>query len=157
MIDPRTLDLATLATLAGDLSTDFLLRAIRARGHTTVRTAHGYLFQHLIEGAPTVSELAELMGVTQQAASKSVVELEEFGLVARSPDPSDSRVRRVSLTDAGTRAVADARAERAALEARLLAAVGESHLEAAKTVLTTLVDIVGGTDSIRERRVRLAR
>jgi len=42
-IEPESIDLATLATLAGDLSSEYLLQRIRERGHPFVRTAHGYL------------------------------------------------------------------------------------------------------------------
>ena len=43
-----------------------------------------------------MGELAEALGVTQQAASKSVLELEKLGYVERQPDLVDSRVRRIA-------------------------------------------------------------
>ncbi|MEZ4239345.1 MAG: MarR family transcriptional regulator [Myxococcota bacterium] len=70
------------------------------------------MFQHLVERSPTIGELAERLGVTQQAASKAVAELEGLGYVARAADPADSRVRRVSLTARGWDAVERARGAR---------------------------------------------
>lgn len=153
-IEPESIDLATLAALAGDLSSEYLLQRVRERGHPFVRTAHGYLIQHLVTGTPTVTELASRMGVTQQAASKSVVELETLGLVQREGEAADQRVRRVTLTDAGREVVESGRAARAHLEAKLVEALGDEALATAKGALAALIDAVGGIDDLRGRRVR---
>lgn len=153
-VHPESIDLATLASIASDLGGEYLLQRIRADGHPLVRTSHGYVFQHLLEDAPTVSELAVLLGVTQQAASKAVVELEGLGMVSRIPDSADSRVRRVSLTDAGRQVVEAGRAARADLELRLLGELGPERLATAKVALVALIDAVGGIDAVRARRVR---
>lgn len=153
-IEPESIDLATLATLAGDLSSEYLLQRTRERGHPFVRSAHGYLIQHLVTGTPTVTELASRMGVTQQAASKSVVELETLGIVQREGQDGDQRVRRVTLTDAGREVVESGRAARAQLEAKLVEALGDDSLAVAKKALAALIDAVGGIDDLRGRRVR---
>ena len=75
--------------------------------HPHVRYAHGFLIQQLVEGPRPVGEIAENLGVTSQAVSKSVRELEALGYVDRWSDPADGRVRRVALTDKG-RAVLEA-------------------------------------------------
>ena len=75
--------------------------------HPHVRYAHGFLIQQLVEGPRPVGEIAENLGVTSQAVSKSVRELEALGYVERWSDPADGRVRRVALTDKG-RAVLEA-------------------------------------------------
>ena len=41
----------------------------------------------------TIGALAERLEVTQQAASKSVADLERRGYVERTPDPDDARAR----------------------------------------------------------------
>ena len=153
-VEPGSIDLATLASIAGDVSGAYLVERIRADGHPTVRASHGYLIQHLIEREPTVSELAALLGVSQQAASKAVVELEELGIVARLADTTDSRVRRVSLTRKGQGVLDAGRAARAALEQTLLEQLGPQRLADAKAALVSLLDIVGGLDTVRGRRVR---
>jgi DNA-binding MarR family transcriptional regulator len=52
-------------------------------------------------GAQRVSELAALQGVAQPSMTVLVGSLEQAGLVARRPDPSDGRAVLVSLTEAG--------------------------------------------------------
>jgi DNA-binding MarR family transcriptional regulator len=144
-VDLMRLDLATLAHLAGSSANDAILARLHEIGHTGVRISHGYVIQHLIEGAPTVSELGELLGVTQQAASKQLLELERLGYVERVPDPADSRVRRARLTSRGRRLVEDSRRLR-----RELDVPGD---EVAKRALIRLLDATGGTEKVLKRRV----
>ena len=87
-VNPAELDLPTLVSLAGSAANQHLLRRLHEDGYAGVRTSHGYVIQNLIDAAPTVGELAARLGVTQQAASKSVVEMEGMGLVTRVPDPA---------------------------------------------------------------------
>lgn len=154
MLDPRTLDLATLAWLAGSSANDHLLRAIRGTKHPKVRNGHGYVFQHLLGGPRTVGELAGLLAVTQQAASKVVVELEGLGWVERQADATDKRIRRVALTAQGMALVERGRAARAALEAQLRKALGPKALTAARNALVVLLETTGGLDAVARRRVK---
>lgn len=154
-LDPADIDIATLAWLAGSSANRTFLAELHRTGHAGVRNSHGYVVQHLIDGAPTVSELAGLLGVTQQAASKHLVELERLGYVARVPDPVDSRVRRARLTDRGRRLVDDSRRIRRQLDDRLTRLVGDDDADAARRVLARLLDATGGTASVIERRAVL--
>jgi DNA-binding MarR family transcriptional regulator len=151
-LDPEELDLPTLAALAGSAANQHLLRRLRDQGYTGVRTSHGYVIQNLVEESPTVGELAERLGVTQQAASKTVVEMEALGLVTRAPDPGDSRIRRVTLTTRGQALLAAGRAARAELEQAVDAKVGD--LVAAKRALVSLLAHTGQMAAVRQRRVR---
>ncbi|KOV84181.1 hypothetical protein ADL03_18000 [Nocardia sp. NRRL S-836] len=139
----------TLAWLAGSSANRAVLAELHELGHEGVRNSHGYVVQHLVAGSPTVGELAEALGVTQQAASKHVLELERLGYVTRVPDPADSRVRRASLTADGRRLVEDSRRVRARLDERLRAT------KAAKEALVRLLDLTGGIENVRHRRVGL--
>ena len=154
LVEPKSVDLATLSALAGDVSSEYLLQRVRERGHPFVRISHGYVFQHLIDGTPTVGELAQRLGVTQQAASKAVVELEQLGYIVRQGDSVDNRVRRVTLTPAGREVVEAGRDARAVLESRLRELVGPDDLTAAKRAIAVLLDEVGGIEAVRGRRVR---
>lgn len=153
-LDPGDIDLATLSWLAGSAANDYLLAAIRAAGHPRLRLSHGYVFQLLIEGPRTIGEIAEGLGVTQQAASKTVGELVSLRYVASIPDEADRRIRRVALSTRGERAVADARAARARLEEKLRAAIGPQAMRAARTALLSVLEMSGGLDATRQRRVR---
>ena len=62
---------------------------------------HLALLSHLGAEGARITALAELLGVTKQAASQTVSELEALGLLERVPDPNDGRAKLVTLTDAG--------------------------------------------------------
>ena len=63
-------------------------------------------------GPATAAELAAHERVSAPTMSKSICELEDRGLVARQPDPTDARAKIVTLTRAGRRAINQGRAER---------------------------------------------
>ena len=151
-LDPADIDIATLAWLAGSAANRAILAELHTTGHAGVRTSHGYLIQHLIDGTPTVSELADLLGVTQQAASKQLLELEHLGYLTRVPDPSDSRVRRARLTDHGRRLVDDTRRIRRQLNDKLTRLAGNDAASTARHVLTRLLDTTGETPHVIARR-----
>jgi DNA-binding MarR family transcriptional regulator len=119
--------------------------------------SHGYLFQHLVEGPVTIGELAERLGITQQAVSKTVAELTAAGYVHREPDAADGRVRRVALTGRGHAAVHDAREVRTELVDELTEKIGADRVESARRTLLAALDLAGGTAAVRNRRVRPAR
>ena len=153
-VDLNLLDLATLSWLAGSAANDHLLAAIRKAGHPQLRISHGYVFQLLIAAPRTVGEIAESLGVTQQAASKFVAELTSLGYLVVLAEPTDRRVRRVVLSALGERAVSDARAARRKLEKKLATAVGEDVLLTARKALIALLEATGGLEASQRRRAR---
>jgi DNA-binding MarR family transcriptional regulator len=154
-IDPSSIDLATLASLTGSGVTRLLLERLAEAGHPGVRASHGYVVQRLVEGEPTIGALAASLGITQQGASKQVGELEQLGYAERVAADGDARSRRVRLTAAGRAVVAAGRAERARLEAEVVARVGEDTVRAAKKALSALLELAGLDDRIRTRSVPL--
>jgi DNA-binding MarR family transcriptional regulator len=65
-------------------------------------------------GPLTLGELADHERVAPSSISKCVAKLEADGLLARSPDPKDGRISRVSTTKAGRALVAEARRRKTA-------------------------------------------
>lgn len=153
-LDPAAIDLPTLVSLTGLATSEHLLRRLREGGNPEVRISHGYVFQHLLGGSPTVGELAELLDITQQGASKVVVELESLGYVERRQDPDDSRIRRVALTALGRTVIERGRTARAKLEAELLADIGPRAMKATRRTLLRLLERTGGLASVATRRVK---
>ncbi|MFJ8629289.1 MarR family winged helix-turn-helix transcriptional regulator [Streptomyces sp. NPDC093568] len=151
---PSDLDLGSLALFLGFATTTAVQEDLAARGFGDLRMSHGYVFQHLIDAQPTVSDLAAKLDMTQQGASKAVAELERLGYVERIQDPLDARIRRVTLTRRGVEAVAAARSARAALEARLRRRSNPATFDTARTLLADLLDELGGTAAIQRRDVR---
>jgi DNA-binding MarR family transcriptional regulator len=74
---------------------------VRARGFDDVRPAHGFAFSRLSAGGATITELAEHLDVTRQAAAQLVDELIAKGYVERQPHPRDARARLIVLTSRG--------------------------------------------------------
>jgi DNA-binding MarR family transcriptional regulator len=74
---------------------------VRARGFEDVRPAHGFAFTRLSAGGATITELAEHLDVTRQAAAQLVDELIAKGYVERRPHPGDARARLIVLTGKG--------------------------------------------------------
>ena len=136
---------------------DEIQRRLAADGFGDLRFSDGFVFQHLVEGPATIGVLAERLEVTQQAASKSVADLERRGYVARTPDPADARARLVALTERGRGAIEGGRRHRAALGAELGEKLGPRRVEAAGRLLDDVVAVLGADAAVRGRRVRAPR
>ncbi len=67
-------------------------------------TQIGALFQ-IRRGRTNVSDLGEGLGITIAAASQMLERLVQLGLIRRSEDPQDRRVKKLLLTDKGCRIV----------------------------------------------------
>ena len=147
-------DLSLVALFAGWAMADEVQRRIAADGMADLRFADGVVFQHLVPGPLGVGALAERLGVTQQAASKAVADLERRGYVARRADPADARARLVGLTERGEAAIEAGRRHRAALEAELSERLGPRRVDAARRALADVVRELGAESSVRGRRVR---
>ena len=147
-------DLSLASLFAGWAMADEIQRRLAAAGFDDVRFNDGVVNQHLVCGPLTIGALAERLGVTQQAASKSVADLERRGYVERTPDPDDARARLVGLTERGRAVIAAAREQRAALGTELAERLGERRVEAARRLLLDVVAGLGGEPAIRGRRVR---
>jgi DNA-binding MarR family transcriptional regulator len=150
-------DLSLSSLFAGWAMADEIRRRLATDGFGDVRFADGFVFQHLVEGPVTIGVLAERLEVTQQAASKSVADLERRGYVARRPDPADARARLVALTERGHGAIEGARRHRAALGAELREKLGPRRVEAAGRLLDEVVLELGADAAVRGRRVRAPR
>jgi DNA-binding MarR family transcriptional regulator len=153
-VDQLQLDTGTLALFVGQAAAALVQEQLAAQGFGDLRFSHGYVFQHLIDGEPTVGELAAQLGMTQQGASKAVAELERFGYCERVADTADARVRRVRLTGRGQEAVAAARHARADVDERLARRFGERRLAEHRDLLARLLDELGGTAAVQRRAVR---
>lgn len=124
------------------------------RAVAEVRFNDGYVFQHLVPGPASVTELARALGVTQQAASKQVADLERRGLVQRREDPADRRARLVELSATGHAAVEAARDSRRAVAAEVAASLGEERAAELLDALRQVSGALGAADVMAARRLR---
>ena len=78
-----------------------LMSRLAAAGHPLIRPSHVAVFAGLQPGGSQISALAHAAGVSRQALSALVREVETLGYIRTSPDPDDRRAVLVELTDAG--------------------------------------------------------
>ncbi|PFG41818.1 MarR family transcriptional regulator [Isoptericola jiangsuensis] len=94
-------DLGFLLLAAADAVVAATLAEVAAQGHPDVRRVHVPVFAHVDATGTTISTLAERAGVSRQAMTGVVRELERLGYAATAPDPADRRALRVTLTPLG--------------------------------------------------------
>ncbi|MER5350529.1 MarR family winged helix-turn-helix transcriptional regulator [Kitasatospora sp. NPDC002551] len=80
---------------------DELHERIAREGHPDFRPMHGFVFQAIGPDGTTAVELGRRLGVSKQAAGKTVEQLERLGYVERGSDPADARRKVVRLTARG--------------------------------------------------------
>lgn len=152
-----TLGLGYLGQFLGQRLNELVLAHGKRKGFTRMRESYGYVIQHLVESdrpiSRTGSELARRMGVTQQAASKSVLELKKMGVVKITP-AEDPRAKEVSLTNHGWEMVQSVRKFRVSLEMKLLNHLGSHRYTETQHALRDCLQLLGGVERIRSRRIR---
>ncbi|HEY4849536.1 MAG TPA: MarR family winged helix-turn-helix transcriptional regulator [Streptosporangiaceae bacterium] len=117
---------------------DGISAGVQARGFDDVRPAHGFAFARLAAGGANISQLAEHLDVTRQAAAQLVDELAAKGYVERHPDPADARARLITLTEKGWACTRAANAAMADTIRPWAAALGEQRLLALRDDLIRL-------------------
>ncbi|MDQ2845979.1 MAG: MarR family transcriptional regulator [Actinomycetota bacterium] len=80
---------------------DDLHIALAAQGHTEMRPAHGFALQAIGSQGATAADLGRRLGVSKQAAGKTIDRLVQLGYVSKAVDRSDARRQTVQLTDRG--------------------------------------------------------
>jgi DNA-binding MarR family transcriptional regulator len=107
---------------------DGLHDRLRARGWTDVRPAFGFALLAARDRATSGTELAELMGMSKQAASKLVDAMVSGGYLQRGSDPQDGRQRPVTLTGRGEDLLSAVEEVYGELEAEWAKVIGAAHL-----------------------------
>jgi DNA-binding MarR family transcriptional regulator len=107
---------------------DELHRWLAERGHPEARPLHGFALQAIGPDGGTISELGRQLGVSKQAAAKTVTALEQVGYARREPDPADGRAVRVLRTARGEEMLALSAVFFEAYRARLADALGPRRL-----------------------------
>lgn len=125
---------------AARLLDELALERIAAQpGRPRLRRSHMSLFPHIALEGTRITELAERLGVTKQAASQLVDDLEAFGVVARVADPDDARARRVVFTKQGREGFFEGLAVLQALEQELASAIGDKNMQQLRRALVAIL------------------
>lgn len=113
-------------------------RRLAAQGHPEMRPAHGFAMQAIgVEGA-SASEVGRRLGVSKQAAGKTVDRLEAMGYVSRQPDPSDARAKTAVLTERGLDSLRRSAVIFDELQSEWASAIGTDRLRALESDLRTV-------------------
>lgn len=99
--DPPGYELPLRLFLGFRVLIDELHAELARQGHPDLRPMHGFVFQAIGPDGTTAADLGRRLGVSKQAAGKTIDVLERLGYVRRGPDPRDARRRLVLLTERG--------------------------------------------------------
>jgi DNA-binding MarR family transcriptional regulator len=142
-----------LASLARCIA-DRLLDAVATAGGDRMRPSFGFVLRAVAAEEPTVSRLAELLGVTKQAASRLVDDMVTLGFLQRSELPGDRRQKRLHLSPTGERIRVRALTESREMEAELRQRFGDAQVDILRTLLIDFVERQGGGDELAAQRSR---
>jgi DNA-binding MarR family transcriptional regulator len=111
-----------------------------------LRRSHTSLFPHIALEGTRITELADRLGITKQAVSKLVDDLEAVGVLTREPDPEDARARRVQFTKRGKEGFFEGLTVLRGLEQELAGWVGNKRMKQLRTTLLTIQDRLARPD-----------
>jgi DNA-binding MarR family transcriptional regulator len=117
---------------------DELHAELARRGHPDLRPAHGFALQAIGLDGATATEAARRLGITKQAAGKTIDRLAELGYVAKADDDTDRRRKLVSVTPRGLDALAMSAAIFDDIRARWAGTLGPDRLSALQADLRTM-------------------
>jgi DNA-binding MarR family transcriptional regulator len=147
-------DLAILLTAANRCLADRLGRAVATAGGEAMRPSFGFVLRAVAAEEPTVSRLAELLGVSKQAASRLADDMVSLGYLERAADPEDRRRTRLRLSRTGQRIRTRALAESRTIEDELRERFGDREVGHLRALLIDFVERHGGADEIAAGRSR---
>jgi DNA-binding MarR family transcriptional regulator len=128
--DPPGFELPVRLLLGFRSLIDQLHVELARQGHPDARPMHGFVFQAIGPDGTTAAELGRRLGVSKQAAGKTIDSLERLGYVRREPDRRDQRQKIVVLTEHGIDALVRAAAIFDDLRARWAEILGRDRLAA---------------------------
>jgi DNA-binding MarR family transcriptional regulator len=84
---------------------DELHAELARRGHPDLRPAHGFALQAIGPSGATATEVGRRLGVSKQAAGKTIDRLEELGYVGKAGDDTDHRRKLIRVSPRGIEAL----------------------------------------------------
>jgi DNA-binding MarR family transcriptional regulator len=122
---------------------DELHAELARQGHPDVRPAYGFAMQAIGREGATASEIGRRLGVSKQAAGKTVDKLEDLGYAERIDDTSDARRKVVRLTPRGVDSLLRSAAIFDHLRARWAESLGSKRLGDLEDALRTMAPVNG--------------
>jgi DNA-binding MarR family transcriptional regulator len=141
--DPPGFELPLLLFAGFRALIDELHAELGRRGHPDVRPAYGFAMQAIGTSGATASEIGRRLGVSKQAAGKTVDRLAGLGYVERVDDPADARRKLIRLTPRGLDSLAQSARIFDDLRARWVEKLGAERLAVVESSLRTVVPEAG--------------
>jgi DNA-binding MarR family transcriptional regulator len=101
------------------------------------------------EGPARGTDIAELFGLAPRTVTESLDALERDGLVRREADPKDRRVKRISITDEGRRAIAATEPLRLKLVDRIFGPLTPDERAQLSAILGRLAEAVDVEEAVQ--------
>lgn len=139
--EPPLIALLGAAKDAFALEFDRRLRATDLDGVTLAHSRN--ILRHILHGPTRASALVDACGVSKQAVSQQIAQLQAGGYVTVEPDPSDQRARVLTLTDRGLEAQRTVHALFEAIEQDWSRDLGPEDVAALRRVLQAAIDRQG--------------
>ena len=95
---PAGFELPLLLFLGFRTIIDEVHAGLARHGHPELRPMHGFVFQAIGPGGATAADLGRRLGISKQAAGKTIDTLQHLGYLERSTDQGDARRKVVRLT-----------------------------------------------------------
>jgi DNA-binding MarR family transcriptional regulator len=118
---------------------DELHAELARSGHPDLRPAHGFALQAIGLRGATATEAGRRLGISKQAAGKTIERLEELGYVQRADDDQDRRRKLVRITPRGLAALAMSASVFDDIWSRWDRVLGDGRLSALEADLRTMV------------------
>jgi DNA-binding MarR family transcriptional regulator len=118
---------------------DELHAELARRGHPGMRPAYGFAMQAIGLRGATATEVGRRLGISKQAAGKTIERLEAAGYATRAGDAADRRRKLVRLTPHGIEALALSAVIFADIRARWALALGGERVDELESSLRTMV------------------
>jgi DNA-binding MarR family transcriptional regulator len=138
----RESTLQVLFKVARLLDEEALARVAHQSGGPRLRRSHTSLLPHIDLAGTRITDLAERLGITKQAVSQLVDDLEALGVVARVPDPEDARAKRVLFTERGQAGLLEGLSVLRSLEQELAQRIGAQAMADLRSALLAIHDLM---------------
>lgn len=147
-------DIGLLCLVIANGFTNEVLAKLNAAGFGDAKFSHGFIVQGLLAGDRTASELADRLGISIQAVSKTVLEMERLGYLERLPHSADGRSSLLALSPRAIDSIRVSRQARYEVMETLRASLGNLESDQLIEFLRLVADSFGGLAALADRSVR---
>ena len=138
-VTDKPVPIARLLAMAYRQLIDGLHGRLPAAGFTDVRPSYGFVLLAVRDRPTTIVDLAALLGVTKQAASKFVGAMDDAGYVRRTTAATDARAKNIELAPRGRELLGAVETIYADLESEWAATIGNAAVDRLRRDLSSVL------------------